>query len=421
MASYASFLYMSDLPKCASGAANKWVEAVDICSMLRTGVCFDRVSSSVTLKLGPFRCVLTSRLFIMSESLLSDSITAAATGPHGKTLQAKRVSGLYFDWLINVLCAVFVGGLYLDGWAHNHGRVDESFFTPWHAFFYSGYLLVAIAFIAAVVANISRGYPLALSIPDGYRLTGVGLFIFAAGGVGDMVWHILFGIEGGVEALFSPTHIMLGLGIGLTVTGPLRAGWNRKDALENWRELGPAVASLATFLATLTFFMMFFFPVTVLLGTPGTGSGYFRDDVGKVAGLVGATITAAALTGPLILTLCRWRLPLGAVSTVLCLSILGATILDYERSLMIWLAIGMAVPALALDYLAWRARPSSNPNSVRWLAPAIPLLLYGGYYAVLMPTVGSTWSVHMWTSTIVIPTMVCWLLSFLLLPPRNPN
>jgi hypothetical protein len=26
-----------------------------------------------------------------------------------------------------------VGGIFLDGWAHAHGRVDESLFTPWHA------------------------------------------------------------------------------------------------------------------------------------------------------------------------------------------------------------------------------------------------------------------------------------------------
>lgn len=357
----------------------------------------------------------------MSETVLSDSVVSAATGPYGSIHRTKRVAGLRYDWLINLLCAVFIGGLYLDGWAHNHGRVDESFFTPWHAFFYSGYLLVAIAFVAAVVVNRTRGHSLSLSIPDGYRLTGVGLFVFAAGGVGDMVWHILFGIEQGAEALFSPTHILLGLGIGLIVTGPLRAAWNRRDTGGNWRELGPAVASLGTFLAALTFFMMFFFPVTVLLGTPGTGSGYFRNDVGKVAGMVGATITAALLAGSLLLTLRRWRLPFGAVSFVLWLSLLGATIVDYERPLMIWLALGMAVPAVALDYLAWRARPSDNPDCVRWLAPAFPLLLYGGYYAVLLATVGSTWSVHMWTSTIVIPAVACWLLSFLLAPPQLPE
>jgi hypothetical protein len=311
--------------------------------------------------------------------------------------------------------------MYLDGWAHNHGRVDQSFFTPWHAFFYSGFLLVAIAFSTVTITNRTRGYSLANSVPGGYRLTGVGLFVFAAGGVGDIVWHQLFGIEKGVEALFSPTHILLGTGIGLIVTGPLRAAWRRQDDGGGWRVLAPAIASLGLFLAALTFFLMFFFPVTVQLGTSGTGKGYFNNDVGKVAGMVGATLTAAALTGPLLLCLRRWRLPLGAVSSVLGLVILGATIVDYERPLMIWLALGMAVPALAADYLAWRARPSRNPVAVRWLAPAIPLLLFSGYYTVLLSTVGTTWSVHMWTSTIVIPALTCWLLSFLLLPPPTPE
>ena len=158
--------------------------------------------------------------------------------------------------------------------------------------------------------NRARGNPLTLSVPDGYRLTGVGLFIFASGGIGDMVWHMLFGVERGVEALFSPTHILLGVGIGLIVTGPLRAAWRRQDT-SSWRELAPAIASLGIFLAALTFFLMFFFPVTVLLGTTGSNSDYFRNDVGKVAGMVGATVTAAVLAGPVLLALRRWRLPLG--------------------------------------------------------------------------------------------------------------
>jgi hypothetical protein len=50
------------------------------------------------------------------------------------------------------LATVFLGGLYLDGWAHQHGRVDASFFTPWHAFFYSGFLLAALLLAVMLVA-----------------------------------------------------------------------------------------------------------------------------------------------------------------------------------------------------------------------------------------------------------------------------
>jgi len=117
----------------------------------------------------------------------------------------------------------------------------------------------------------------------------------------------------------------------------------------------------------------------------------------------------------------RWQLPPGAVTTVLGLAILGAAIVDYERPLMAWLALGMGAAAVVIDYLSWRAHPRRNPQTVRWLAPAIPFLLYSGYYAVLLPTAGTTWSVHLWTSTIVIPALACWLLSFLLLSPQQPE
>ena len=357
-----------------------------------------------------------------AQAQASPTVTAHASGGDSQAPAAQqKISGLSFDWLVMTLSAVFVGGLYLDGWAHNHGRVDQSFFTPWHAFFYSGYLLVAIVFVGATTLNMLRGYPLTLAIPDGYRLTGVGLFVFAAGGAGDMVWHQLFGVERGIEALYSPTHILLGLGIGLVVSGPLRAAWNRDDEDPGWRTLAPAIGSLGLFLANLIFFMMFYFPVTVQLGTPGTGDGYFHNDVGKAAGLAGAIITAAGLTGPLLLVLRRWQLPPGAVTTALGLAILGAAIVDYERPLMAWLALGMGAAAIIIDYLSWRARPRRNPQAVRWLAPAIPFLLYTGYYAVLLPTAGTTWSVHLWTSTIVIPALTCWLLSFLILSPQQPE
>ncbi len=50
-------------------------------------------------------------------------------------------SSLRLDLLMGVLGMVFVGGLYLDGWAHAHGMVDKTFFTPWHAVLYSAYAL----------------------------------------------------------------------------------------------------------------------------------------------------------------------------------------------------------------------------------------------------------------------------------------
>lgn len=47
----------------------------------------------------------------------------------------------------------------------------------------------------------------------------VGIALFGVAGVGDMAWHEVFGIEANVEALLSPTHLLVIVGAGLFVSG----------------------------------------------------------------------------------------------------------------------------------------------------------------------------------------------------------
>ena len=49
---------------------------------------------------------------------------------------------------MSALSAWLVGGFFLDGWAHTHGKVDQSFFTPWHAVLYSGHVVNLIVLLA---------------------------------------------------------------------------------------------------------------------------------------------------------------------------------------------------------------------------------------------------------------------------------
>ena len=44
---------------------------------------------------------------------------------------SSTLSSLRFDWLMALLGVWLIGGLYLDGWAHNHNPDLETFFTPW--------------------------------------------------------------------------------------------------------------------------------------------------------------------------------------------------------------------------------------------------------------------------------------------------
>src|SRR5215467_12391878 len=70
--------------------------------------------------------------------------------------QAKAVSSLRFDWIMVVVSIWWLGGLFIDGWAHSNIPQLETFFTPRHAVFYSGYLAVAFTLLVQILLNLRR-------------------------------------------------------------------------------------------------------------------------------------------------------------------------------------------------------------------------------------------------------------------------
>src|SRR4051794_28634008 len=66
------------------------------------------------------------------------------------------VSGQGFDWTMAGLSIWWMGGLFIDGWAHSNIPQLETFFTPWHAIFYSGFLAVATALMVQVLLNLRQ-------------------------------------------------------------------------------------------------------------------------------------------------------------------------------------------------------------------------------------------------------------------------
>jgi len=177
--------------------------------------------------------------------------------------------GLRFDWAFIGLSIIFIAGLWVDAWAHFHAQVDASFFTPWHFLFYSAFGMTALFTGVNQWRNLNKGYAFRRALPEGYWLALVGVMIFSVGGVGDMIWHTLFGIETGSEALTSPSHITLAVGMCLVFTGPLRAAWLRGN-VRGWRNLGPAIVSAALLLTMLAFFTSYAHP---LVNPVAAGSG----------------------------------------------------------------------------------------------------------------------------------------------------
>ena len=83
-----------------------------------------------------------------------------------------RADGAAFDWLMAACGTWLIGGLYLDGWAHIHIPALESFFTPWHAVLYSGYIAGAVALAVTLRRNRRRGASRWDALPAGYIYAG---------------------------------------------------------------------------------------------------------------------------------------------------------------------------------------------------------------------------------------------------------
>ena len=171
-------------------------------------------------------------------------------------------SSLAFDWVMAALAALLMCGVIQDGWAHAHGLVDQSFFTPWHAIMYSCMAINGVALATIGLRNLARGYTFSRGLPYGYWTSLTGVIVFATGGVFDLFWHTLYGIETDITGLISVSHLWLAVGGALVFVGPLRSIAHRYDANSGgWKVVGPAILSVIALLMLLGFFTQYASPL----------------------------------------------------------------------------------------------------------------------------------------------------------------
>lgn len=167
-----------------------------------------------------------------------------------------------FDWGITVLSVWLIVGFYIDLWAHAHGRVDDTFLTPWHAILYAGAATFLLTLGGVAARNMRRGVPWRLSLSRPYLVSLAGAIGFVIAGQFDFAWHSLFGFEVSVEALLSPSHLALATSGVLMLSGPVRSAWAREGgATASWRQHGPAVIGLAAILAMFAAFTQYAHPI----------------------------------------------------------------------------------------------------------------------------------------------------------------
>lgn len=319
---------------------------------------------------------------------------------------AAELEGWRLDAAFTALALWMIGGVAWDFHTHATGIsfAEEGFFTASHLTFYSAFVAIALLIGAATYANYRRGTPLSTAIPHGYRLGVLGVALFMLGGPADFLWHSRFGFEVGVEALTSPSHLLLVVGTTLFLSSPLRATWGRENAPSGIRQV-PMLVS-ATFVGVLvTFFTVYQNP---LVRPVGVADGPSPDH--SFLGILWFTAIVVALGLTLIR---RFRLAPGAFTLVLgLLGLLVTAITPSFELLPAVLAAGVVTDGL---YYAVRDR-WSPARTVRLLGAALPVSLFAFYFATVALVYGLDWSVHVWTGGIASAGLVGLLVSYVVVP-----
>ncbi|OLZ43534.1 hypothetical protein [Amycolatopsis keratiniphila] len=310
--------------------------------------------------------------------------------------------------------------VFLDGRAHWLGLPD-SFFTPWHGALYGG--LTALGGWLVVMGwrrRTAPGLAAVFAPPQGYGWALIGAAVFAAGGAADMIWHEIFGIEAGIDALLSPSHLLLFAGASLLLSGPVLAARAKKNNQPKTPLLPVVVAVLA--LSAVAAFALSFLSV-FLTDSPLQAVGDFPEGTPEhvatesraVAGLGSFVVTSLVIVLPLVYLLRTWRLPFGVVTVfVVAHAALASTVVDFGFT-GAWSIVAAAAAGLIADTTLDIMRRSGASSRALALATAavIPILLWSALMLTLELTRGLLWSAELTGGVVVVSAMVSVVITLL--------
>ncbi|HKZ42701.1 MAG TPA: hypothetical protein VJ044_17185 [Candidatus Hodarchaeales archaeon] len=331
-------------------------------------------------------------------------------------LQGKISSTFTFDMLVVLLSYWFLVGLFWDGWSHIH-NLPETFFTPSHLLLYSGFGATAFLVVLSTIIGRKRGLSLFSAVPKGYEWSLVGIILFATAGGIDMMWHEIFGIEADLEALLSPPHLLLALGAGMLVTGPIRATAMRylTEDKQGWQTLGPLIFASAGLLSWLTFFTMFMNPFTFGYAISAVSS---PEDVSSLqVGAASILFYGVLLTGILLVILARFSMPLGGFTAIIGInSILMAYLQDRYFMILIGILAG-----ILLDIAFYIAKHTLHKDTIiRMFGGLIPFTFFA-FYAIIIAVFDSIAVAETLLFGIILLSAIFGFLSSYLVatPPKN--
>lgn len=306
-------------------------------------------------------------------------------------------------------------GLFLDGYFHQNLDSDgESFLTPWHGVFYAGFTASALWLAGMSRRRAPGAVDWRLSfLPAGYEGARLGLVVFALGGIGDAAWHGAFGVERGIDALLSPTHLLLFAGLVLILTAPLRAA---RAAPENRPGRWIVTGSVISATALVGFFLNFAWGLGIAAFTrvpydPVSDAG----ETAVIAGVASMLVTTVVLFSAARVLLAAGPVPAGAVTVLFTVTALLVSVAFDEDAEGVVAAV---LAGLVFDAaVRARTRPPQGSRAVEFgLAAAV---LWFGYLGLLQALDGIEWQAEIWLGAAVLCSLCAAALGALTSPART--
>lgn len=346
------------------------------------------------------------------------TIASASPGPAPQiTPEPARIGPVLarrVDDIIAGLCGAWMmTGLFVDGWAHRNEK-PETFFTPWHGVLYSGFMASAMWMLLVVRRHQRPGVSWRETLPAGYGFRSVGIGVFGLGAILDLVWHETFGIEVDIEALLSPTHLILLSGGLLMAVGPIVSTLAREGDAQRpaWASTGPIVGTVAFMVALMQFFFMYLSPYDY-----GMYARFEREVVRGVGAIVVFTLIT---TIGLLFVVRAIALPKGAFVVLLFVPAFAQTILtSFDTAPRL---LGPATAALVAEATWPRVRAvrrrMATPILAAWVG-ALTLVTWFGMFLGVGLDAGISWSVHLWSGTPILAALLAVLLTVSTAPMRG--
>lgn len=328
-------------------------------------------------------------------------------------MKKHSTSGINF-FTATLLNLWLISGLYIDGWSHEHGKPLTSFFTPWHGIFYAGFFSVALYIVFPTIKNFITTHKFSLVYPSFYFPAILGVFIFSLGGIGDVIWHGIYGFETQIDAILSPTHLALYMGMYLIFISTLNALIHQKTEDINFKSSFALALSITIVFSFLTFLTQYANPLIspFAFNTHQTANNYY----GQTIGLVSLFMHTTFLIAPLLFVLSRRKLLIGSLTLIFTVNAVGMSFIHDHRDFI----LSAILAGVVSDFVMYLTKPSlQNSRGLQIFSILIPSIYCGFYFLVGNFTRGIWWTGYLWIGAILLAGFFGWMVSSLILTLKD--